>query len=322
MDTTTKFKLYFVIHPVPTFRMQEFFEKGLWNRLLCSFAYKENIYQFLEAVDDPHKVEILLDSGAFTTMTQGKEVDIDAYVDFLWEMKEKNFKSLYAICLDTIPTELETTHLNKCARETFETYQYIRSKGIDFVVPVYHTGEPLSWLDKIVEEGCDYITVGGVARRSTRSHKRDAFRRVFIKLSRLGYTGRMHGLGVYASEFLKDFPWYSVDAATASLGSGFGSVYVFDPEVEEVKAYNVSGLKAGSSSNKVRTEIEKKVLVKYLNNVGLDIESWDDLSEYYVRLEASYRSWRAFEKFLASSTHLKRNRFMSDGYQGSLDDEF
>lgn len=299
MINTTRFKLYIVMS---IWGGEEHITKhvkdGIFDRLLFSYAYRHQFVQFLEWFDSAtiSNFEMLIDSGAFTVAASGGEVDLDEYIKFLKDCKTKGFKSLHAICLDAIPVDVTKECFDKCAEETFKNYQYMQQAGIDFVLPVYHAGEEMRWLDQIVESGCEYFAVGGVSGRiDTAKWKRWAFEAIFSRLKSLKYSGKVHMLGLATPRLLLQYPWYSADA-TFQKQTGFGRLHVFDPGTGQAKSFSISGLTLGGKA--VRTKVEQEYILRCLNACGMSLKEWEELDDYWVRQECGFRSWRAFEKYV------------------------
>lgn len=329
MIDTSHFKLYIVMSIWGgESHVKELATAGLFPRLLFSYAYRDQLVQHLKWLGELEEekkgefianLELLIDSGAFTVASKGLTVDLDDYISFLKEYVDSGFKSLNAICLDAIPTDITEECFDRCAQETFENYQYMKKEGIDFALPVYHAGEKMEWLDQIVESGCQYFAVGGVSGRiDTAKWKRWAFDAIFARLKSLGYTGKVHMLGLATARLLSGYPWYSADAAFQKQ-SGYGRLYVFDKNTGKSKSFAFSGLTKGGKC--IRTEVEQEYILKCLNECGMELEEYDELDDYWVRMEAGFRSWRGFEEYVDAERVVGKTP-QRTSHQVSLEDNF
>lgn len=119
-------------------------------RLLCSYWYFKNkpMWDFCDSLG--YRPEILLDSGAYSAFTKGKNVNILDYMSYI----EKNaaYISRY-IALDVI-RDPHTTRL---------LYSLMREKGLS-PVPVVHHGEDVAAVSRLAEGGADLIALGDTVR--------------------------------------------------------------------------------------------------------------------------------------------------------------
>ena len=116
-------------------------------RVLCSYWYFKNrpLSTFCEQLG--YRPEIMLDSGAFTAFTQGKNVNLLDYMDYI--NKNSEYVTRY-IALDVIGD----------SRLTLSLYTVMREQGLR-PVPVFHYGEPLDLLERYISMGADFVALGG-----------------------------------------------------------------------------------------------------------------------------------------------------------------
>lgn len=150
---------------------------------------------FAGAITPKKYNKYMIDSGAFSQETQGKKIDINDYISFLK-------KSKYEICvnLDIIGN----------AELTYNNQKYMEREGLN-VLPVFHIGSPYKWLQKYIDEGYDYIGLGGIARVKNKKLRHGFLQKCFsIGLKNRGI--KFHGLGC-GTQLIKKFPFYSIDSA-------------------------------------------------------------------------------------------------------------
>lgn len=117
-------------------------------------------------------LKIFVDSGAFTAWTQGKEIDVENYINYINENKD-----WFEICaaVDSIPGEPEGSsvasheEVMESCRKTWENFLYMRSKMLDVskLLYTFHIGEPWEYLKQALEYEDEhgkltYIAFGGL----------------------------------------------------------------------------------------------------------------------------------------------------------------
>jgi hypothetical protein len=161
----------------------------------------------LEQPGGERKVRILMDSGAYSAWRLNKHISVEDYCDFLHE----NMAWIdHYVGLDVInPKDPEAA-----ASEGFKNLRYMRKRGLN-PVHVYHPGENIDWLHRMLDEGCDYI---GLAALSLGSHSKavDWYSAAWDHL--VDGKGRalvkVHAFGDGRYDSLKRFPWRSADSAS------------------------------------------------------------------------------------------------------------
>jgi len=144
---------------------------------------------------------VILDSGAFTVISQGIVIDVESYAAFAAEHQD-----LFDVVvgLDDIAGDLGTTWRNQATLE---------AAGVE-ALPVFHQDEPWEVLEAYAER-YDYIGVGFARREGGRlahgQKENAAFLREFF--SRVGDRAKVHGFAMtrWAG---KGWPFFSVDSTT------------------------------------------------------------------------------------------------------------
>lgn len=150
-----------------------------------------------------------LDSGAFSALSQNEPISVVEYGKFL--LKYKDSVDCYAN-LDVIGD----------ATATYANQKYLEGLGLK-PIPCFHYGEPFSWLKKYVDEGYEYIALGGVAKMRDRK-QRDKWIGTCFTIIPKGV--KIHGFGITSIPLLKKYPFYSVDS-TSWLMSGIYRNFTF-----------------------------------------------------------------------------------------------
>lgn len=205
------------------------------KQILISYAYPD-VWAMKQFMKDCG-VKLLCDSGAFTSwnlaMKKKSEgdpnwknflVDIHKYIAFVKEHEDVIWR---AVNLDVIPGEQGREpgeeEINKAAQEGFDNLMIMKQHGIN-PIHVYHQGENLKWLDKmVVEGGCDYIGVSPCNDYST-ERKRNWLDQVFTYVCNNYPNLKTHGFGVTSAQLVKRYPWYSSDSSSYSLTAAMGAI--------------------------------------------------------------------------------------------------
>lgn len=146
-------------------------------------------------------VKVFLDSGAFSAYTQGVQIDIGEYCDYIHSNQDI---IMFPSVLDAIGD----------AEGTWRNQEEMERRGVR-PLPCFHYGEPIALLRHYVER-YEYITLGGMVPISTpqlRLWLDDIWTNVLCDA-----TGRpklkVHGFGLTSLPLMVRYPWYSVDSST------------------------------------------------------------------------------------------------------------
>jgi hypothetical protein len=193
--------------------------------LLFSYAHAKCFTKALAQMEaEQIDVErVLLDSGAFTVWKTGEEIDVEAYCDFIDMTESLRISEFLPVALDVIPGRMGQTgtltrdEIEAAARRSHENFMRMLARGI-VALPVYHQGEDLKWLDKMLLE-TDYV---GISPANDVSYEQRVvwLDEVFKHLSANYERVRTHGFGVMAIGIMKRYPWTSVDSAVCTISGG------------------------------------------------------------------------------------------------------
>lgn len=246
----------------------------------------------LQNMISPDQFSFFLDSGAYSAWSRGTEIDLDEYVAFI----KANIENIEVYAsLDVIPgkpgSAATTKQRDDAAEQSWKNYLYMVREGLD-PLPVYHYGENLTFLERMLDHGCQYIGIGGLVSVPSlmRRHWLD---KVFARLT--GSDGKpivkTHGFGMTAIPLIFRYPWYSIDSTTWIKITSTGSVYlpqlvdgefVFDqvPRVVSVSSVSPRAVVGGKHANTMSTGM-KEVLNRWLKFCG---KNYDEVfSSYYHR---------------------------------------
>lgn len=171
--------------------------------ILASYHYFKNKVDVIRNSIASHH-DVLIDSGAFSAMSLGKNIDIDDFCRFIKECGAVNYASL-----DVIGD----------AKATLENYNYMVEKHGLKPIPTFHMGSEISDLDPILALKSNYIALGGLVFSSgVINHCDEVWSYILKKKPNL----RVHGFGLTNIELMKRYPWYSIDSSSYKSCRRFG----------------------------------------------------------------------------------------------------
>jgi hypothetical protein len=180
--------------------------------VLLSYAY--------HAGTDLHKVReklvcgrLMIDSGAFTAHTTGREVTLNGYAKYLLEYRGEWDQ---AVTLDVIGDPIESR------KNTLK----LHGMGLP-VMPVFTRGEDLKEFDAMVRDS-GYVCVGGAGGMSQAALLKRA---ALLQRRAEDLGGGIHALGMGAINHLLKAKPYSADASNISGAFRFGTIMMFDGRV-------------------------------------------------------------------------------------------
>lgn len=164
----------------------------------------------------PHLSKFLLDSGAFTFFTAGKQVDwneyVKRYIDFI---NRNDVKYFFELDIDPLIGYENVLKI----RKTLEAGTGKKS------IPVWHKSRGREAFIEMCEE-YDYVAIGGIVSQEI---KRDEYKFFpwFIKEAHKR-GARIHGLGFTNLKGMELYHFDSVDSTSWTTGNRFGAVYRFN----------------------------------------------------------------------------------------------
>lgn len=170
----------------------------------------------IEKVRKDKDRKLFLDSGAFSMFTQGIEISFEKYAQFI---KDNQDIIEVASNLDAIGVGRE--------QENYANHMKLKELGAP-IQPVHHARDQSDWLQRYLDEGYDYIFLGGMVPENT-VYLRNWLDHVWEKyLCNPDGTARVkvHGFGLTVHELMLRYPWYSVDSTSWVLASRYGKIFM------------------------------------------------------------------------------------------------
>lgn len=195
-------------------------------RLQSQVNDRKNIARWCE---EANGAKLFIDSGAYTALTQNKEVDVDEYIDYINGIS--NSVHVFAQ-VDYIPKNaLDKTDTAEASWRNY-LYMYDRVREKDKLIPIYHQSENLSALKRMVEyirpDGTyvPYIGFGALAGTGvTVPQKKAFFEKCFqvIQSSKNPHV-KVHAMGMTSLSLLEIYPFYSADSTSWIMQGAMGTI--------------------------------------------------------------------------------------------------
>ena len=173
--------------------------------------------------------DLLLDSGAYTVSKRHTHIPPWEFAEYV-ELTQSTWTAVSS--LDTIGRG------EKAARSSYDMFTWLRRHGAK-VQPVWHVREPERWLLRYLDEGHDYIFIGGMVGERTpwlKGKLDTVWTNHLTDLDGLPKV-KVHGFGLTNRELLFRYPWYSVDSASWLKDGINGSCLLRNPETSELRKY-------------------------------------------------------------------------------------
>lgn len=302
----------------PGDRFFQSMEEGGHPAWLGAFPIQDKYLDMIK----PRDFRFFLDSGAYSAWSRGVQIDLDEYCAFIRQNIEQI--EVYA-SLDAIPgapgrvaTEAER---HAAAEQSWDNYLYMVREGLD-PLPVYHYGEDMKYLERMLDYGCTYIGIGGLVGVPG-DLRRVWLDRVFDRITDADGqpTIQTHGFGMTSIPLVFRYPWFSVDSTAWIRVTATGGIYlpavvdgefVFDrvPQVVTVSASNPKQKASGKAANTMPQKM-REILDKWLAVCGKDMEQVS--TDYYHRAVCNVTFFRR-----VSETKLSRPYVKSTGRRAGL----
>lgn len=172
---------------------------------------------------------------------------------------------------------------------TYKTQRYMEQHHGLKPVPVVHFGTPLKWLQKYLDDGHEFIGLGGLGQEVTKDEYYAWADKVFSLLCPASNgrkpIARTHGFAMTSWELMRRYPWWSVDSASWIKAASYGMIYVprkLNGEYSmEVRPYSISvSNKSPSMKDRGKHVLslsagERKVVEEWLERIEVPLGKFD-----------------------------------------------
>ena len=206
----------------------------------CLYAWNLERRALLEFVEykkehpDEH-CDLVVDSGAYSMWSRGKEFNMDEYIDFL-NSNDIIEQAFWVAEADVIPGRMgfdPTEEERKAAPEkSWENYLYMidRVKWPKKVVPIFHQGEDFKHLKRMLEfkfEDGDHIPYIGISpRNDVHVNEKMKWYESVWKIIRESSNPNVltHNFGMTTISMMEQYPSMSSDSTSWIRSASFGNI--------------------------------------------------------------------------------------------------
>ena len=202
---------------------------------------------------------IFLDSGAYSALTQGVEIDLEEYAAFINE--HQDIIEISSV-LDAIGD----------ADATWANQRRLEALGCA-VLPCFHYGEPLDVL-KYYAANYAYISIGGmvpVPNKKLKPWLDELWDKCLTDADGIAVT-KVHGFGLTTPSLMIRYPWYSVDSSTWVQWAMNGGIALFPIDGMIMVSERSPTRKQFGRHYDTFPEESKKDIRSWLEYYGLSIE--------------------------------------------------
>lgn len=304
------------------------YDVGVRKRLLSWHANSaDDIDQYVKAQAEGRESFGIVDSGAFTVWNKGGVIKVADYGRKLVELLP-HFD--VAANLDVIPgkkgmaaADYTPAITEQAALAGWKNYMnlsfMLKSHGInpDRIMPIYHQGESMDWLKRMVDHGATYIGISPSNDYAT-SQRQHWLDDVFDYLRSLPQIPKTHGYAVTSPVLMKQYPWMSVDSASWVQQGGYGCVSTPFGIITLTDRDSIMGKCDAMGGRGWSSEMKDKV-TNYLKGIGLDIE--EVKKSHHDRWRANAIYMLALEKQMGYKPRMKATGLFDALPSGPADDD-
>jgi len=252
-----------------------------WNKRLWTYYWMiKNNNEKMPKIRNK-KVELMLDSGAFSAWNQGVSISLKDYIDFCLE----NIEVIdFIVNLDVIPgkgpfIKVTKKDIENSAYEGWKNYETMLDAGIpkEKLIHVFHQGESMDWLERMVDE-IPYIGISPANDRTTEQKMLWLDKCMNIVTDKQGFPiVKFHGFGVTSLTLMLRYPWYSVDSTSWVVTGRMGSIYIprwkgkwiYDENSWKIAVSNRSpNIKDAGKHISTLTPEERRIFLNYIHEKG------------------------------------------------------
>lgn len=199
------------------------------NRLQSQLNDRKNIAVWCEKAEG---AKLFIDSGAFTAHTLGKELDVDAYIEYVNSIDEH----IHCFAqVDHIPGKFRQPktreQLLEAPKLSWENYLYMKDKvaSKEKLLPIFHQGEDFKWLKNMLEftDEDGYIKYIGIspANDVSTSAKKVFISKCFSIIAQSSNPNvKTHAFGMTSLPLLETYPFYSADSTGWIMVGAMGNI--------------------------------------------------------------------------------------------------
>lgn len=258
------------------------------------------------------KMKLVFDSGAYSAWKSGNPINLEEYCDFLTANQEW---ISHSVALDVImPSNPE-----EAAKRSYQNYKYMRGRGLR-PVPVWHVGESVEWLYRLLDLGADYIGLSASSIVAGAAAD-DWYSLAWASLVDCQGTPaiRAHAFGEGRAKSLLRYPFYSADTTTWLYSAQrSGTIQFGDIGASRRLSFRNDGFATRAQPDITRlTGAEHDQMIETLAKVGLSprlLEMRDDPAGFIGRCYASAQYYIGLQRRVTAKCpiHFNEARGLGD----------
>jgi hypothetical protein len=243
------------------------------EHILISYHFVKKVDELFRKLDGYLPKSIILDSGAFSVWANNQHIDINSYISFAKQLRERlpSEVELNIVNLDVLPGKFGQRPTDKereeSAQKGWENMLQLEKEGLK-VIHVYHQHEKVEWLDKLREHS-DYIGISPANDVSMR----EKLQFMDSCYTRIKASVKTHGFAVTSPDQLYRYPLYSADSSSWVAAARYGTIPLF---------YDDLSIKWLHYKNKDEV-LKHWDYVRSLGMEKLGAEAWEDRTELAIR---------------------------------------
>ena len=258
------------------------------NHLLSQLNERRELMdwvEFLRATPD-YRGKLFVDSGAYSAYTQGKEINVDDYINLINDIGD--VVTVFAQ-VDTIPQKIDREpteeEFSAAAGLSWENYLYmierVKPEYVDKIMPVFHFHEDTKWLKQMLDftfpDGHHIKYIGlAVSTIDNAEVRYNWLEMCFSMIKKSDNPDVMtHAFGCTALNVLETVPLTSADSTTWVMTASHGTILLDSKPVCVSSRSSHNSQHISNKSKAIQEEIAERVK-KY----GFTLE---ELSEEYLK---------------------------------------
>lgn len=256
--------------------------------------------------------KFFIDSGAYTAHNSDTILDVDKYIEYI----NSNDMFTLAAQVDTIPGRFghvkTRQEIEEASAKTWENFLYmvVRLKNPKILIPVYHQGEDIKYLKRMLEFRYEDNTPLWYLGLSPANDSHTNEKRIFIDKcfdiikSSSNPDVKTHAFGMTSLKVLEDFPLTSADStswkitgANGGIMTKFGVIAVSSKKSTDPKHYTNMPKEA------------QKELSNYVQSFGFNLAELGEDYKCRMVFNIKYLQDWSLNYKLNRKTHRKKKLF-------------
>lgn len=183
---------------------------------------------------------------------------------------------------------------------TYRNQRYLEERGLR-PVPAIHYGTDVAWLKRYIDDGHDYVAVGGLIGRINKEATRSWLDQCFSMMCDSSGMPviKCHGFGMTTFNAMLRYPWYSVDSTSWFRFAMMGLIFVPHSQhgqwdfTKSPFVIHVHSITKGAKSEASRVH-------QWLSDAGTTLDAVADIDDASGMKQRTLANTRFFHRFVNS----------------------